>query len=78
MNDLERNYYNPFVRVRDFGIENVVDFLAGSVGGNNVSAIGAAAESEQSGVAQASGASDFDPSFGNVVIDGKRVLKKQK
>ena len=58
MNDLERNYYNAFVGVRDFGAENAADFKAGSAGANNFAAVGAAAdEMEQSGAVQTSGAS---------------------
>ncbi len=58
MNDLERNYYNAFVGVRDFGADNAADFKAGSAGANNFAAVGAAAtEMEQSGAVQASGAS---------------------
>lgn len=57
MNDLERNYYNAFVGVRDFGADNATDFKAGSAGANNFAAVGAAAlEMEQSGAVQASGA----------------------
>ncbi len=58
MNDLERNYYNAFVSVRDFGAENAVDFPAGSAGANNFAAVSAVAdEMEQSGAVQTSGAS---------------------
>jgi len=58
MNDKERNYYNTFVSVRDFGAENTADFPAGSAGANNFASVGAAAdEMEQSGAAQTSGAS---------------------
>ena len=58
MNDLERNYYNAFVGVRDFGADNAADFKAGSAGANNFAAVGAAAlEMEQSGAVQTSGAS---------------------
>ena len=58
MNDLERNYYNAFVSVRNFGAENAADFPAGSAGANNFAAIGAAVdEMEQSGATQTSGAS---------------------
>ena len=58
MNDKERNYYNTFVSVRDFGAENTADFPAGLAGANNFASIGAAAdEMEQSGAAQTSGAS---------------------
>ena len=57
MNDLERNYYNAFVGVRDFGADNAADFKAGSAGANNFAAVGAAAlEMEQSRAVQASGA----------------------
>lgn len=57
MNDLERNYYNAFVRVRDFGAENAADFPVNSAGGNGFAAVGAAVdEMEQSGATQASGA----------------------
>lgn len=57
MDDLERNYYNAFVGVRDFGAENTTDFKAGSAGANNFAAVGAAAlEMEQSGAVQSSGA----------------------
>ncbi len=41
MNDLERNYYNAFVAVRDFGADNAADFKAGSAGANNFVAVGA-------------------------------------
>lgn len=58
MNDLERNYYNAFVGVRDFGADNAADFPADSAGANNFAAVGAAVdEMEQSGAVQASGAS---------------------
>ena len=58
MNDKERNYYNAFVGVRDFGAENAADFKAGSAGANNFAVVGAAAaEMEQSGAVQTSGAS---------------------
>lgn len=58
MNDKERNYYNTFVSVRDFGAENTADFPAGSAGANNFASVGAAAdEMEQSGATQTSGAS---------------------
>lgn len=57
MNDQERNYYNAFVRVRDFGAENATDFPAGSVGATNFAIIAAAVEEmEASGGTQASGA----------------------
>lgn len=57
MNDQERNYYNAFVRVRDFGAENAADFPARSAGAVNFAAIAAAvAEMEASGGTQASGA----------------------
>ncbi len=50
MNDKERNHYNTFVSVRDFGTENTADFPAGSAGANNFASVGAAAdEMEQSG-----------------------------
>lgn len=35
MTDLEREYYNTYVRVRDFGLENAADFPIGSVGDLN-------------------------------------------
>jgi len=58
MNDKERNYYNTFVSVRDFGVASVADFKAGSAGANNFALVGsAAAEMEQSGATQTSGAS---------------------
>ncbi len=58
MNDKERNYYNAFVAVRDFGTENVADFKAGSAGAANFALVGAAADAmEQSGATQTSGAS---------------------
>ena len=57
MNDKERNYYNTFVSVRDFGTENAADFPDGSAGANNFAAVSAAGEMEQSGATQASGAS---------------------
>lgn len=58
MNDKERNYYNAFVRVRDFGAENAADFPAGSAGAKNFALVGAAVdEMEQSGAIQTSGAS---------------------
>lgn len=57
MNDQVRNYYNTFVRVRDFGAENAADFPAGSAGAVNFAAIAAAVdEIEASGATQASGA----------------------
>ena len=53
MNDLERNYYNAFVGVRDFGADNAADFKDGSAGANNFAAVGAAAlVMEQSGAVQ--------------------------
>ena len=58
MNDLERNYYNAFVGVRNFGADNAEDFKDGTAGARNFAAVSAAAlEMEQSGAAQASGAS---------------------
>jgi hypothetical protein len=58
MNDLERNYYNAFVGVRNFGADNAADFKDGTVGARNFAEVGAAAlEMEQLGAAQASGAS---------------------
>ncbi len=58
MNDKERNYYNTFVSVRDFGVASVADLKAGSAGANNFALVGsAAAEMEQSGATQTSGAS---------------------
>ncbi len=58
MNDLERNYYNAFVGVRNFGADNAADFKDGTAGARNFAAVGAAAlEMEQSGAVQASGAS---------------------
>ena len=58
MNDLERNYYNAFVSVRDFGAENTADFPVGSAGANNFAVVGAAVvEIQQSGATQTSGAS---------------------
>lgn len=58
MNDKERNFYNTFVNVRDFGTENAADFPAGSAGANNFASVGAAVdEMEQSGATQTSGAS---------------------
>lgn len=58
MNDLERNYYNAFVRAREFGAENAADFSAGSAGASNFAAVSAAVdEMEQSGAVQTSGAS---------------------
>lgn len=56
MNALERNYYNTFVRVRDFGAENAADFPLNSAGAANFAAVGAAVEAlAESGAAQASG-----------------------
>ena len=40
INDLERSYYNAFVRVRDFGAENVADFPLTSAGGQNFALVG--------------------------------------
>ena len=58
MNDLERNYYNAFVGVRNFGADNAADFKDGTAGARNFAAVGAAAlEMEQSGAVQVSGAS---------------------
>ncbi len=58
MNDLERSYYNAFVRVRDFGAESADDFPANSAGGESFALVGEAAdEMEQSGATQISGAS---------------------
>ena len=58
MNDLERNYYNAFVGVRNFGADNAADFKEGTAGANNFALVGAAAaEMEQAGATQTSGAS---------------------
>lgn len=58
MNDLERSYYNAFVRVRDFGAQNVGDFPITSAGGQNLTLVGEAVdEMEQSGAKQSSGGS---------------------
>ncbi len=58
MNDLERNYYNTFVSVRDFGLENAADFPVGSVGAESFAVVGAAAGAmEAAGAAQSSGVS---------------------
>ena len=35
MNDLERNYYNAFVGVRNFGADNAADFKDGTAGARN-------------------------------------------
>ena len=57
MQDKERNYYNTFVRVRDFGVENAVDFPVGSAGATNFALVAAATDAmEQSGATQISGA----------------------
>ena len=57
MNDQERNYYNAFVRVRDFGVENnnvIKDFPTAVT---NFTAIGAGIDAiEASGEVQSSGA----------------------
>ncbi len=56
MNDLERNYYQTFVIVRDFGAENAADFPTGSAENENFALVGAAGEMETAGAAQISGA----------------------
>ena len=57
MQDKERNYYNAFVGVRDFGVENAADFPAASAGATNFALVAAAADAmEQSGATQISGA----------------------
>jgi hypothetical protein len=54
MKDLERNYYNAFIRVHDFGAENVADFPEKSAGANNFEAVGSAVGvMEQSGAVTA-------------------------
>lgn len=56
MQDKERNYYNAFVRVRDFGVENAIDFPVGSAGATNFALVAAATDAmEQSGATQVSG-----------------------
>ena len=58
MDDESRNYYNTFVRVRDFGDENVADFKAGTEGANNFGITAAQVKIlEQSGAKQISGVS---------------------
>jgi hypothetical protein len=57
MKDIFRNYLNTFVRVRDFGAENPVDFKPDTAAGQNMAAVAAAVDAlEQAGAAQASGA----------------------
>ena len=43
MNDLERNYYNAFVGVRNFGADNAADFKDGTAGTRTFAAVSAAA-----------------------------------
>lgn len=57
MDDVSRSFLNTFTRVRDFGAENAADFKAGTPGGDNMAAVGAAVDAmESAGAAQASGA----------------------
>lgn len=57
MNDQERNYYNTFVRVRDFGLENAGDFPPDSAAAENFALFASGvAEIESLGALQVSGA----------------------
>lgn len=44
MKNSERNHYNAFVRVRDFGAENAGDFPDNSAGAKKFAAVGASSE----------------------------------
>jgi hypothetical protein len=58
MDDVERRRFDMLRRVSDFGTENADDFPVGSIGATNFAVVGAVlGELEQSGAAQASGAS---------------------
>lgn len=73
MKDTERTYYNVFVAMRNFGVENAADFPADSVGAESFALCGEATDKmEQAGATQTSGASGQATVQKGVAIAGLR------